>query len=545
MRQTFQTGVLVATVFLALVGAAHADSTVTFNYTGGEQTVAIPTGVTSGYITASGGMGAPEPVVPPSIFGGYGAVVSGTVTVEPGSTLYIEVGGNGHYIQGGFNGGGLSGGTGGAGGGGASDVQTCSINGGSCASGNALASRLLIAAGGGGSGAPGNVTGGGQAGAGGSASELGATGGQGGGSYGGQGGGAGTATRGGTGGTDGNGGAPAGAGQSGTLGMGGSWNTEGLAPGGGGGGGLYGGGGGGAGNAPDSGCCEGGGGGGGGGSSLVPTGGSFAIDSTGTPTVKITIPTPLLPPGNQQPPSIGGGTEPGDQLSCEPGIWMNSPSNYSYAWLRNGIDVATGQPYTIAAGDVGTELVCSVTATNAGGSTAAASAPVTVQAPASPPPPTSTGPSPPTGPSSPTIAQIEALLRREITPRGKTAKIAVLLKRKGCKLSFRALTEGNALVSWYLVPSGAHLAGAKAKPGAILIAHGSARFSRAETLQITMRLTANGMRFLRQARRLKLVAKGTFAPGDGRLVIATRSFTLRRWRKAAGSAESSGHASDT
>lgn len=88
----------------------QADSVAcTFGFTGVEQTFAVPAGVGSLRVTAAGAAGG-SPLdrhragqVP----GGRGAVVSGTVAVTPGSTLYIEVGGPGGTDgQAGFNGGG-------------------------------------------------------------------------------------------------------------------------------------------------------------------------------------------------------------------------------------------------------------------------------------------------------------------------------------------------------------------------------------------------------------------------------------------------------
>src|ERR1700683_678122 len=109
----------------------------TFGSTGSEQCFVVPANVTTAYVVAVGGSS--------TFFGheDYGARVTGTIAVTPGSTLYVEVGGainettdtpSGYH--GGFNGGG-SGGSGsgetgaydgGSGGGGASDVQTCSIS---------------------------------------------------------------------------------------------------------------------------------------------------------------------------------------------------------------------------------------------------------------------------------------------------------------------------------------------------------------------------------------------------------------------------------
>jgi adhesin/invasin len=242
--------------------------TCTFDYTGSEQTFAMPVGIDTVHVVAVGAPGGGFGGV-----GGAGAVVAGDITATPGSTLYVEVGGPGGDDgpasapggAGGFNGGGNGdGGDFGAnsmpGGGGASDVRTSS--GGADPAAAGLASRLIVAAGGGGDG-QGNAGGdAGQPGAGGFAGA-------------GPGGGAGTASAGGAAGS-----LPGTAGELGQGGIGGPLPPDTctrdtvedcVRGGGGGGGGLYGGGGGGDGT------------GGGGGSSLVPAGGTFAIADDSTP----------------------------------------------------------------------------------------------------------------------------------------------------------------------------------------------------------------------------------------------------------------------
>lgn len=51
-------------------------------------------------------------------------------------------------------------------------------------------------------------------------------------------------------------------------------------------------------------------------------------------------------------------------------FWLNEPTEFSFAWLLDGeaISGATGAEYVIQAGDVGGELACRVTASNARGS---------------------------------------------------------------------------------------------------------------------------------------------------------------------------------
>jgi Fibronectin type III domain/Glycine rich protein/Putative Ig domain len=128
--------------------AARAATTTTFTYTGGEQTYAVPAGVTAVTVTAAGAPGASGQGGGIGDPGGPGAVVTATVPLPAGTTtLYVEVGGTS------FNGGGAGGAGGMAGGdgGGASDVRTTSIT---TVPDSALTtandSRLVVAGGGGG-----------------------------------------------------------------------------------------------------------------------------------------------------------------------------------------------------------------------------------------------------------------------------------------------------------------------------------------------------------------------------------------------------------
>lgn len=249
-----------------LVSAAPAHATtLTFLYTGGEQTFTVPAGVTSLHVVAIGAAGGDATAAK----GGAGAKVVADLGVTPGQTLYIEVGGKGETEAeggvGGFNGGGAGGG----GGGGASDIRTLPF-----ASGLTTDTRLVVAGAGGGGGGSGFEAG----------TEGGAAGSPGvSGLY--AGGGAGTQTEGGAG-AEG----CLSTGSSGSLGLGGNGSYAGslAGPGGGGGGGYYGGGGGG-------GSCEISSSGGGGGSSLVPPGGQLSLAATSTASmveIFYTAPTP-------------------------------------------------------------------------------------------------------------------------------------------------------------------------------------------------------------------------------------------------------------
>jgi PKD repeat protein len=115
----------------------------TFSYTGTSQTYTLPQGVSSLQLTVEGAQGEG---MPGCGNGGFGGRVKSTISVNPGQTLYMNVGGQGSNSNGGYNGGGNGASCTqiiGGGGGGASDIR---IN------GNSLSNRVIVAAGGGGAG---------------------------------------------------------------------------------------------------------------------------------------------------------------------------------------------------------------------------------------------------------------------------------------------------------------------------------------------------------------------------------------------------------
>jgi hypothetical protein len=74
-------------------------------------------------------------------------------------------------------------------------------------------------------------------------------------------------------------------------------------------------------------------------------------------------------------PHVSGNGVVGDTLACTMGNWdsmQTEPHSYAYAWQTDGVDNgATGETYSVLAGDVGKSISCVVTASNAAGSTAA------------------------------------------------------------------------------------------------------------------------------------------------------------------------------
>jgi hypothetical protein len=137
---TYTASSLAAGTTIYAVQANMNQGNQTFNFTGAQQTWTVPAGVTSINVDVQGAQGGA------TAWGnaGLGGRTQATVPVSPGSTIYINVGGQGNTSVGGFNGGGAPYGCGCVGGGGgASDVRI---------GGNALGNRAVVAGGGGGGG---------------------------------------------------------------------------------------------------------------------------------------------------------------------------------------------------------------------------------------------------------------------------------------------------------------------------------------------------------------------------------------------------------
>jgi hypothetical protein len=99
------------------------------------------------------------------------------------------------------------------------------------------------------------------------------------------------------------------------------------------------------------------------------------------------------PPVTRSAPTIQGSPVVGKTLTATNGLWSNSPTSFSYQWLRcdaNGnncanIKGAASKTYTLASADIGNTIVVLVTAKNSGGSSTANSKPTDVVTPAVPP----------------------------------------------------------------------------------------------------------------------------------------------------------------
>lgn len=92
----------------------------------------------------------------------------------------------------------------------------------------------------------------------------------------------------------------------------------------------------------------------------------------------------LKPPVDSTLPTIDN-TSPhvGDTLTASPGTWTHNPISYAYQWKRAGVNIggATSNTYVAAGGDIGSALSVAVRATNAGGTSHAATSAATTAVP--------------------------------------------------------------------------------------------------------------------------------------------------------------------
>jgi hypothetical protein len=121
---------------------------------------------------------------------------------------------------------------------------------------------------------------------------------------------------------------------------------------------------------------------------------------TASATSLATAPVAAAPPSSASAPLVSGAAVEGQVLTASAGTWTGTaPFAYAYEWRRCDAGgatcaaVAVGPSYTVTAVDVGSTLRAAVTASNAGGSVTALSAPTAVvaQATAGDAPPVTAG----------------------------------------------------------------------------------------------------------------------------------------------------------
>jgi hypothetical protein len=245
-------------------------------------------------------------------------------------------------------------------------------------------------------------------------------------------------------------------------------------------------------------------------------------------------------------PTISGAAVEGEVLQLKPGTWSTPPASAVNQWQRcdrsgnkcSSIEHAKGQTYRLTNADVGFTIRVGESAKNASGAvTPAISEPTSVvQAGGKPggkpggggsgggsaPPVSCCGTPAHEGPPG-----IKSLLARQLVPSGKADSIPALLRHGGLSMSFTLPRAGTLVVQWYFPPRGTKLSGrGRAKP--VLVAAGRATLTAAKGVRLEIKLTARGRQLLGHTRRIRLAAKGTFAPKGGAAVSAARAFTLKR-----------------
>ena len=138
---------------------------------------------------------------------------------------------------------------------------------------------------------------------------------------------------------------------------------------------------------------------------------------------------------------------------------------------------------------------------------------------------TYTGPAPVPPPTPPSTADIAKSLLSQLVPSGKAARLSAIRKSHGYTFSFNALLSGTAAISWVEVQRTRKHGHTKTRT--VLIAKGSHKFSAAGKARLAIRLTTKGRGVFKHARRLKLMAKGSFKPTGAAVIARQKTFTLK------------------
>jgi PKD domain len=218
----------------------------------------------------------------------------------------------------------------------------------------------------------------------------------------------------------------------------------------------------------------------------------------------------LLAPVPSDPPTATLAVDPNPVLTGTPVKLDASASSdpldraiVDYHWdVGSGmLDRDTGQNATISATYATVGVVnLRVLVTNTGGTPAIAAAKLTVLAP--------------------TAARIRALLAEQLSPPPQAARLSSLLRHRGYSFEFPAPTAGRLQIRWYL-----H---SHARRKRVLIAAGSRMCAAAGIIKVSVRLTSDGKRVLRQLGSVLVTGKATFTPTGKRPVFAMRTFKLLR-----------------
>jgi hypothetical protein len=263
-------------------------------------------------------------------------------------------------------------------------------------------------------------------------------------------------------------------------------------------------------------------------------------------------PPPPQPPLWVDPPSILGELPAveGTVLTCDRGQWIRA-TTLEPGWLRDGVSLGEAQgTHRVTAADMGHTLVCQVTATGAGGTTIARSAPITPTAPVvvSPAPApsatvatatarpvvnaASSSSTPPPNPvlvgpldgtsgttfqedSSSTGVSASAALRTLLASRLPSRR--ALLRPDGARMRFRAPSPLGMLRVKLLGGDG----------GETVLAVGARWYDTSRTGVVRLRLTTAGRKALRSGTPLVATLVAIFVPDHGRSERESRQVVLR------------------
>jgi hypothetical protein len=230
-------------------------------------------------------------------------------------------------------------------------------------------------------------------------------------------------------------------------------------------------------------------------------------------------------PTPEELPFISGTGAVGQTLKCERGIWSGKPPpSFTYQWYRDGAAIAgaTESAYTIEPGDQGHSLSCSVTGSNSeGGVEVEARNRVAVASHVTQTPvetPVTGGKTP--GPPSPSA--ILASLSYQLKTAFRAAHIKAIMKTRNFGFSFIAPAAGTFEVLWYVLVKAAH--GGRSKQ--LVLAQSTVSFTGAKRGTVRLKLTANGIRLLKNKKRISLKAKAMFTIPHQKPVIWTGTLVL-------------------
>jgi hypothetical protein len=218
-------------------------------------------------------------------------------------------------------------------------------------------------------------------------------------------------------------------------------------------------------------------------------------------------------------------------LSCSQGTWSGStPLSYTYRWLRNGMLVpgATEATYSLQIIEEATTVACEVTASNQAGSAVALS--VSTRISVLPDERGQVqhgvkvcGTLAPLGDSS---AATRAALLDGLMCSEQKSTVSVR-EAGGLGFEFATPRAGTVTAAWYR--SAPATAGrVRTRPPLVAMGRASCRGAHGRaSVHFTAKLTAQGKLLLRNASRVRLLAKATFTPASGTPVTVARHVTIR------------------